>query len=451
MKNKFSRNHYKIAPALTMCFLFLSSLAAFSQSSNDGSIKISLAEAIRLAKTNNKVVESGRMEQDAADEDLKDAKAAALPSLSFSGSYQRFTKLTLYTNGLSDSKSIPKNPGPNGADLGANANFNIYSGGRNRSAIEEQQHRSTLSEVSLLETSGSIALQVASQYLDLIKLRSQKKLTQEQITRAETRLRNINALYRNSKVTKSDVLRAELNLSNVKLIMQQVDNDISISSRRLAVLINVGGEVEIVPSEALTQEPADIEAVQNLVNTTTADAFGVRKFDENIKIIGARIKGVKSNYYPSISAISAYGLSYPNTIFNPPVDQAYSIGLVGIRVQYNLSSLYHNKHKVSAATTRLKALELQKAALTDNLSQEAVSLGIKYGEALNRINVIQKQIEQAEVNYKIVSAKYFNQLALLTDLLDADNLLQESRFNLILAQNALQTIFCRLQFTSGKL
>ena len=87
----------------------------------------------------------------------------------------------------------------------------------------------------------------------------------------------------------------------------------------------------------------------------------------------------------------------------------------------------------------------------DNSNQEAIALYTKYKEALNRIDVARQSIEQARANLKIVSAKYFNQLALLTDLLDADDLFQGSKFDLVQAQVNAHLIYYRLLFTSGNL
>jgi outer membrane protein len=103
-----------------------------------------------------------------------------------------------------------------------------------------------------------------------------------------------------------------------------------------------------------------------------------------------------------------------------------------------------------ASKIRRQQLNYVRQNVKDNARQEAAGMVIKYSEALNRITVTEKSIEQARVNYKIVSAKYFNQLALLTDLLDADNLYQESRFNLVQAQTNAQFIYYQLLYTSGR-
>jgi outer membrane protein len=423
----------------------------FAQVSKDSLLKLSLQDVISMSRRSNKAILASKMEEEAVAEDLKDVKASVLPSVLSNGSYQRFTKLTLYTEGLFGSQSIPRRPGPDGADLGLSASLNLYSGGRIKSLIQEHQHRSQLAEIITRETSGGVSLQVVAQYLELIRLSAHKKMAIDQVKRAQTRLKNINALYKNQKVTKSDVLRADVMLSNVVLGLEQIQNDLRIAGDKLNVLLDFSGKIHIQAVDTLGADSLSAVEIENLINDVPKVSFPILKFIENLKVQDARIKNLRSGYYPSVSVNSAYGISYPNTIFVPPVDQAYSIGFIGLKVQYNLSAIYQNKHKITSAQKRLQQLRQQKEMFADNALQEAQSLGIKYKEASNRIQIVKKQIDQASINYKIVSSKYFNQLALLTDLLDADNLYQESLYNLIQARAVRQFLGYRLKYNSGKL
>jgi outer membrane protein TolC len=106
---------------------------------------------------------------------------------------------------------------------------------------------------------------------------------------------------------------------------------------------------------------------------------------------------------------------------------------------------------MAAARLRVKQAELQTEARRDEVRTEAASFYIKYGEALNRIAVNEHSVEEALVNYRIQNTKYLNQLTLLTDLLDADNLYQESRFNLVRAQTDALAIYYHLLYLSGNL
>src|SRR5690606_24704811 len=116
-----------------------------------------------------------------------------------------------------------------------------------------------------------------------------------------------------------------------------------------------------------------------------------------------------------------------------------------------ISSIYQNKHKIRAARERLSGTDLQKEHLKEMIEEDIAGLKIKYKEALNRIAVTEKSIEQSRVNFEIINTKYSNQLALLTDLLDADNLYQESRYSNINAQIGALIIYYRLRYTTGNL
>jgi outer membrane protein len=435
---------------ILIIFLLGSTLAG-AQAQPGNTYQLTLAEAVQFAKSQNKWVEAANIEVSAAGEDRKDAYKAALPTININGSYQRFSDLTLFTNGLSHSSTGPGYPTQNSAALGIEALFNIYSGGRQRALQSEQTSRLKLAKINTLDQSGNIALLTATQYLDLVRLNDLEKFILDQLKRAQTRLNNINALYQNQKVTKSDVLRAEVNLSNVELQLQQNENDLTIANQKLDVLINVPDSVRISPVDSAGMPKPEISSLLPLIESAGVTSYSVEKATENIRLQQARVKEVQSNNKPGLSFYTAYGLNYPNYLFFPPVKQAYAVGFVGLKAQYSISSIYHNKSKLAAARLRVKELELQKEAYSDNVRTEIRSYYIKYTEALTRISVIERSVEQARVNYRIVNTKYLNQLSLLTDLLDADNLYQESRFNLIRAQTDALAIYYHILYTSGDL
>jgi outer membrane protein TolC len=447
----YCRKLYLTATVLLITTLMLSTTVVTAQERAGNRYKLSLAEAVQFAKNQNKWVEAANIEENAAGEDRKDAYDAALPTINVGSSYQRFSDLTLFSQGLSHSTTIPLPPTKNAAALGLDASFNIYSGGRQRALQKEENSRFKLAKLNTRDQSGNIALQTANQYLDLVKLNDLQKFIQDQLKRAQSRLKNINSLYKNQKVTRSDVLRAEVTLSNVQLSLQQNENDIAIANQKLDVLINVPDSVQISPADSAGMPKPESSSLLPLIEASGVSSYSVQKAAESIEVQRARLKSVRSNGKPSLSFYTAYGINYPNYLVFPPVNQAYALGFVGLKAQYNISSLYHNRSKVAAGKLRVKELEVQQAAYTDNVRTEAKSYYIKYGEALTRISVNEHSVEQAEVNYRIVNNKYLNQLALLTDLLDADSLYQESRFNLVRAQTDALAIYYHILYTSGNL
>lgn len=430
--------------------LLLSGTAAYAQEEGAGQYSLSLREALAMARQNNKSVQVSGLEEEAAAADYRDAQNSILPTLNAGGTYQRYSRVNLYQHGLNESTVVRRQPGPESAALGVDLAMNLYSGGRTKAIIEENRYRRELARVNSEDQQGSISLQAAVQYLDLVRLYHFRGLLEDQQKRAETRLRTITSFYQNQRVTKSDLLRAEVALSNVLLGITQNENDILIGNRKLRILLNIADEVMVKPTDSLLGGSLQ-ELVPDTISGAAATAYAFQKVTLNRKIQAARIKNLRSNYYPSLSVFSAYGFNYPNYLFFRPIDQIYSVGFVGLRLNYTISSVYQNRHKVRAARERLSGTDLQREYLREMIEEDIAGLKIKYREALNRIAVTEKSIEQSRVNFEIINTKYSNQLALLTDLLDADNLYQESRYSNINAQIGALIIYYRLLYTTGNL
>jgi outer membrane protein len=447
------KTQFILIPILCITTLLFNVIASNGQSHTQSeNVKLlSLEDALTLAGAKNKWIDIDKIEELAAQAEKKDARLMALPQFEVKASYLRYSGLSVYEDGLAGRKSAPRYPTPNEASLGLEGTFNVYGGGRIKAIQEQQSVKADIAVLNVKERSGSIKLQATSYYLGLIRLYDLKRFTTDQLKRAELRLKNIRTLYKNQKVTKSDVLRAEVMLSNVQLDSASTENDIRISSQKLAVLLNLPQSVIILPKDSASMTKPSSDELEALLKTKGEGAFNILRADQSIALNQSILKQTKSYNLPTLNLFTAYGFNYPNFLFKPAVDQMYSIGFVGIKAQYSISSLYQNKNKVAAVKWRLNKAEKEKEAQLDDKYQEIESYYIKYSEALNRIEVNRKSIQQAKANYEIMSTKYFNQLALLTDLLDADNLFQGSRFNLVNSQVEAMMIYYRMLYSTGKL
>lgn len=435
--------------AYTLFFsLLVSSLQA--QVADSTTISLSLEEAMCYARESNLLIGVLKTEEMATQLDLADAKSGSLPRVLSQTSYQRYSKITLYDGLLGDPRKITKPPNSNAGTLNLETSFNLYSGNRQRSIVKDFNLKAELASINTKEQEAAIGLQVAIQYLDMIRFYFQDQLIKDQLTRARTRLKNINAFYTNGKVTRSDLLRVEVLLSNLLLTEAANNNDYRISNQKLNTLLNLDEFTKLIPVDTVSLHLPEYREFEKLLKNYSG-TYSILKAGKNMELQENRAKIVKSFNLPSVSLFGGYGFSYPNTLIFPPVAQTFAVGLAGIRLTYDISSLYQNKNKLRAARVRITAMQQQRDWIEVNVEQETRALAIKYHETLERMLVIRKSIEQAEVNYKIQNNKYANQLSLLTDLLEADNLYQESRVNYIQANIAALSIYYRLLFLTGNL
>jgi outer membrane protein len=442
----------KKAAVVLMCCGFTSLLPQVSlgQDTTLVPVRLSLGEMLALVEKRSLRVRSAVTEEKAAKAEVSDARNMMLPLINSTSTYQRYSKLTLYENGLGQARSINRQPSANGASLATELNFNLYAGGKTRALIHQQQVKSEIATIDVHQATGDVSLQLIYYYLELHKLFQEQGLIGEQLKRAETRLKTINALFNNQRVTRSDVLRAQLMLSNTHLDKDRNQNDMTIANHKINALLDLPSGSRVIPDLVITSKPTEQE-LSTLAASRDHLGYPVQRNTAILKLYQTRLGEVQAANRPSISLISAYGFSYPNYLFFPPVDQMYSIGYVGLKLSYNISSLYHNKHKIMATRLRILEASQNKDQAENDVNEQVGGFLIKYEEALNRVEVKKQSIKQAEVNYRIVNTKYFNQLALLTDLLDADNLYQEARYDLINSEAEAVLIYYKLLYAKGKL
>ena len=122
-----------------------------------------------------------------------------------------------------------------------------------------------------------------------------------------------------------------------------------------------------------------------------------------------------------------------------------------MKASFPISSLYHNIHKVRAARLELEKEEEAHKDAEDKVRQQVREAFLRYKEALVQIQVAEVNVAQAEENARIVKNTYFNQTSLITDLLDADIQVLQTRFELAAARIMAQDKYYLLQNITGVL
>src|SRR5262249_55728479 len=95
--------------------------------------------------------------------------------------------------------------------------------------------------------------------------------------------------------------------------------------------------------------------------------------------------------------------------------------LAGISISYNISSLYQSGRKEKAGK-----IQIAQSFAKQTLQKQNVEVGVnadlvKFNEAKYELATYTADLRSAEENYRIVEKRYFNQLALFADLIDATN------------------------------
>ena len=135
----------------------------------------------------------------------------------------------------------------------------------------------------------------------------------------------------------------------------------------------------------------------------------------------------------------------------PVINKNFNYWYVGVGLSWKISSLYKANKSIKRA---------QYATQTSIRRQEEVAqqieIGVqadytKYMEAYEEVATLEKNVQLASENYAIIETRYSNEVALVTDMLDASNQLLDAELQLANARINVIFNYYKLKHTSGNL
>ena len=158
---------------------------------------------------------------------------------------------------------------------------------------------------------------------------------------------------------------------------------------------------------------------------------------------------VKSERLPKIGLQAGWTIDGPILVEVPPINRNLSYWYAGVGVTYNLASLYKsNKSLAKRKIATQHAIDRLDAA-RQSLSLDVRADYTRYLEAYEELKTGEKAVELADRNYSTVSTRYYPDMALITDLLDASNSKLDAEQRLVNARINIIYYYYNLLFTSG--
>lgn len=443
-------NCYKMA---VPSFLFaLCSTVAQSQEVVKDSIPISLEKVWEKAAANSKEIKINHLHTASGAEAVKNAKSKQLPEIGFNANYGKLANIPVFTNGIlnkADFISL-EDHSIYGATL--DAYFDIYNGHKLKTNIKKAAVKQELSQYIEEETIETIHYQVAESYLKLQLYLQFEKLVKQNIHQNEERLKLIQKLYNGGVVLKSDVLRAQLQLSKQKTALTAICNNEQLTMQELNIFMGDPDEQLLKPTDEIGfQDSHKLLSYKEYIDDALNKSPLQKIEKQKVALSKLNIEGLKADKLPRIGLFGDYNYSYPQIKLYPYANAPYLLGVVGVKLSYDISSIYHDFHKEEEAKILYEEQKLAQENVQDNLRKDINKAYKRYQEDQEKIEELELNIKQATENYRILNQTYFNQLSLITDLLDADTQLLQAQFELISARISEQLHYYQLQKNTGNL
>lgn len=366
---------------LLMCCCLALGLPAYADTG-----PLTFAQALRLAGDNNAELRRARAELEAAEHDVKSARAGYLPQVSGNVTYSD-------TSGSSagDASSY---------STAITATQNLFAGFQDQARVQRSSAQLESSRAELAEAKATLSRDLKSAFAGLLYAQENVLLTQSILRRLEENLRLVELRFEGGRENKGSYLLTRASVAQARLDHLQAQQALISAQAQFARAIGetattwqVAGEVPIALPEAAPDFVSLMRATPDYREAVASE-----------QVAEADVRLAKSGFYPSVDLRGSVGRDGESWF--PSGDRNSVSATVSI-------PLFSGGRDYYGVRSALASADAAKASLTSIEQQLLVRLKQAYAtyvQAVERVNVEREFLEAAQTRASIARARYQNGL-----------------------------------------
>jgi outer membrane protein len=212
---------------------------------------------VRVALDSNLALQSSRLAADVASDQIAIDKGSRLPEISLSANYsddEQDRVSTLFNPTFPNGRAIPSTQLPEGRSWTLNMTFPIYTGGRNRSLIQQSVYRHRAATEALERIARQTERQTRDSYLGVISEISRVRALRQSVESNRTALRATEAGFEVGTQTTVDVLASQDNLRQQETLYSRSRYDYMINLLSLKQAAGQLSEADVMQLDGWLQQ-----------------------------------------------------------------------------------------------------------------------------------------------------------------------------------------------------
>jgi outer membrane protein len=414
-----------------------------------GNTPLTLPAAFTLALQNSIQLQIRHTAIDLAKQQTEIQKLGRLPELTASVDYGYLSSSQDWTPNFSHHfvSPLPHHL----TSFTVDASEAIFAGNRVNNSILKASLEEQVATLSLSKDETDIKFLVAAGYLDIYRLMDEQKVYINNTRLARERLKNILNLRQQGLVTQNDVLRTELTISEYELTTRNIGRSVIQLDNQLNIVLGLPDSARLIPDTTLTLVELPVGAVESLLDQAHHENHDIKISGKQKEIAETNIKLLKGERLPTLGVFANNNFQRPYLSSTPAVDIYYNYWTAGVGLSYDISSIYRSPKKIKAGYIGLDITSKQDSLIRQNVEVGVRNALVKFNQSLDELETYRRDLRSAEENYRVVERRYYNQLALLTDLIDATNTKIEAELKVTNAEINRVYSYYQLQKTIGTL
>lgn len=413
-------------------------------------VPLSVDSLFRLIDDRSRIIDLKSLGLEEARADEQVARSRRLPAIDATLSVGYLGNGYLTDRDFGGGMSI-RNPHSNN-NFALEAMQVIYGGGAISEGIRLAGLNARMAELDLEQSRQEVRFLLLGWLVDLHCLHNRRRVLDEHIALARQVLDDMRVRYDEGVVLSNDITRYELQLERLLLQREKTGEAIRTTDYRLANALGFPTDsTRFIPRLTPPDGELPVGSQVQWQDRARASNLALRKAELGIDLSETGRRLVAAGKRPQL-ALFAYGrFDSPIVTEVPVIDKNMMYWGIGLRLSFRISSLYTTDRQVRRA--RIAELERRKAY---DLGVEQVRNDVQAAyEACQtagaELHTQEKSLELARRNYAVVSDRFDNGVALVTDLVDAANVRLSSEIGLENARTMLLFSYYRLKYVTNTL
>ena len=288
--------------------ILMAAIVAMSVSAQE---KWTMKDCIDYAMQNNITLKKSKLQRQSAAEDVKQSKAALLPSLSASTNQSlgyrpwQDSGTTTVTNGTVNKSYY------NGS-YGLNASWTVWNGGRNTNQVKLNALSEQQAELSEAETANSIQEKIAQLYVQILYLTEALNVDKASLETSQKNEERGREMVEVGKMSKADLAQLSAQRASDEYAIVEAQSQLATYKLQLKQLLELTDEQPfdiVVPQTSDAMALADIPSLMSIYEQALTTRPEMQNAQLTIKSSDLSINVAKAGKLPTISMTGGFGTS----------------------------------------------------------------------------------------------------------------------------------------------
>ncbi len=325
----------------------------------------------------------------------------------------------------------------------------VYAGGAIDAGIRLAEMGKRQAENGVVLTRQQMRFVALGQYLDLYKIDNRMKVYEQNIALTRQLIDDIKARQTQGMALKNDITRYELQMESLQLGLTALRNNRSILNHQLCNTLGLAEGTAIIPDTTVTEKQYAKEGEQYWQNAALTHSPLLEQSSINVSMAQEKEKLAKSELLPKVAVVAVNDFNGPITFELPPVDKNLNVWYIGVGVKYSLGALYKSNKRIRQASADTRQAQEAYALQSEQLNNNIQAAYTQYLQTYVELATQKKSVELARQNYEVINNRYLNQMALVTDMVDASNLRLNAELQEVDARINIVYAYYRVKYAAG--